>query len=223
MESCDDHVVDEEAGAVFDALADHYDDNAEHAQIAAALVRLTGTAAVDLVVDVATGTGAAAFAALELRAPARIVAIDISAAMLSVARRRAATGDPGRRIRWLQCTALPLPLADGSVDLLLCASSLHFLGREALSDWQRVLRPGGQAAFSLPTTSSFRPSPQFRRLLPAASIRLPASRDDAGRLLEGTGLRLQRAAELPVGACERRVVLVLAGIPSRPGDIWHDR
>ncbi|MGH3696755.1 MAG: hypothetical protein ACRDRX_22695 [Pseudonocardiaceae bacterium] len=27
-----------------------------------------------------------------------------------------------------------------------CASSLHFLGRAALDDWQRVLRPGGLAA-----------------------------------------------------------------------------
>jgi len=165
--------MEEEIGAAFDAIAGHYDDNDEHAHIADALVRLLVPAAAGFLVDVATGTGAAAFAALELLGPTRIVAVDISAGMLGVARKRAVTPDPGQRIEWL--------------------------------------RAGGRAAFSVPTAASFSPSPQFRRLLPAAGIRLPASRDDAAQLLEGTGLQLQQAVELQSGDARRSAMLLVAG------------
>jgi ubiquinone/menaquinone biosynthesis C-methylase UbiE len=159
---------------------------------------------------VATGTGAAAFAALQLPRLDRIAAIDISAGMLRAARKRAVAEDPGRRIHWLCGSADPLPVKDGSVDLVLCASSLHFLGPAALLDWQRVLRPGGQAVFSLPAASSFRPSPQFRRLLPVPGIRLPESAHGAGALLYGTGLSLLRTIELPLSDASRRAIIVAA-------------
>jgi SAM-dependent methyltransferase len=197
----------------FDAVAGRYDDAGEHAQIADALVRLVAPPA-GLVVDVATGTGAAAFAALRVLAPERIIAIDVSAGMLGIARRRAVTEDPARRIDWVRQGAVPLPFGEGSVGLVLCASSLHFLGREALGDWRRVLRAGGQAAFSVPVRSSFSPSPQFRRLLPADGVQLPDSADDAEQLLEGSGLRLQRAAGLQAG--NRPVVLIVAGKDTAP-------
>ena len=199
---------DDEISAVFDAVAEAYDDNREHAQIARAVVGLIESAPAELIVDVATGTGAAAFAALKRLAPKRIVAIDTSAGMLAVARRRAVAEDPEQRIEWVLRSAVPLPIGDDSADLVLCASSLHFLGREALPDWYRVLRCGGQAAFSLPAKSSFRPSPHFRRLLRGNSVRLPDSADDAEQLLGDIGLRLQHAADIWVG--DRRVVLVVA-------------
>lgn len=154
--------------------------------------------------------GAAAFAALQLLRPDRITAIDISAGMLRAARKRAATDDPANRILWLRGSALPLPAKDGSADLVLCASSLHFLGPAALLDWRRVLRAGGQAVFSLPAAASFRPSPAFRRLLPDPGIRLPESADDAGDLLHGTGLSLLRAMELPLNDEGRRAILIAA-------------
>jgi ubiquinone/menaquinone biosynthesis C-methylase UbiE len=202
--------VHDDTGAAFDAIADDYDDNDEHAQIADALIGLVPPLDAGLAVDVACGTGAAAFAAAAVLRPARIAAIDISAGMLQAARTRAATQDFGRRIRWLRSSALPLPLADGSASLVLCPSSLHFLGPGALSDWQRVLRPGGHAVFSLPAASSFHPSPQFRRLLPGPGIRLPESADDAGALLHGTGLSLRRAMELPLNDAGRRAILISA-------------
>jgi ubiquinone/menaquinone biosynthesis C-methylase UbiE len=206
--------MDKEIGAAFDAVAEAYDDNLEHAQIAGALVGLIEPAEAELIVDVATGTGAAAFAALKALVPTRIIAIDVSAGMLDVARRRAVAEDPDQRIEWMLCSAVPLPIDDDSADLVLCASSLHFLGRGALPDWYRVLRRGGQAAFSLPAKSSFSPSPHFRRLLPGTGLRLPASADDAKRLLESTGLRLRYAVNIQVGG--RRVVLVVAAKDAVP-------
>jgi arsenite methyltransferase len=202
--------VHDETGTAFDAIADGYDDNDEHARIAGALIGLIAPPGGGCAVDVATGTGAAAFAALRLLRPDHIAAIDISPGMLRTARGRAAVEDPGRRIHWLCAGALPLPVKDGSVDLVTCASSLHFLGPATLLDWQRVLQPGGHAVFSLPAASSFRPSPQFRRLLPVPGIRLPESADDAGVLMHGTGLSLLRAMELPLNDAGRRAILIAA-------------
>ncbi|MEP7026916.1 MAG: hypothetical protein ABJB47_24525 [Actinomycetota bacterium] len=84
-----------------------------------------------------------------------------------------------------------------------------------LSSACRVLRPGGLAAFSLPSASSFRPSPQFQRLLPVPGIRLPESAADAARLLQGTGRAVHRAVDLPLGDAGRRAVLILAGHDTR--------
>jgi ubiquinone/menaquinone biosynthesis C-methylase UbiE len=202
--------VHNDTGAAFDAIADGYDDNDEHARIAGALIGLVAPLSAGCAVDVASGTGAAAFAALQVLRLDHIAAIDISAGMLRTARKRTTARDPAARIHWLCGGALPLPVKDGSVDLVMCASSLHFLGPAALPDWQRVLRPGGQAVFSLPAASSFRPSPQFRRLLPAPGIRLPETADDAGALLHGTGLSLLRAIELPLSDPNRRAILIAA-------------
>lgn len=200
----------DDTGAAFDAVADGYDDNDEHARIAGALIGLAAPLGGGQVIDVATGTGAAAFAALHVIKPDRITAIDISAGMLRTAQKRAAVSDPGRRIHWLCGSAVPLPVRDGSADLVLCASSLHFLGPAALPDWRRVLRPGGQAVFSLPAASSFRPSAQFRRLLPAPGFQLPESAAGAGELLHGTGLSLTRTIELALNDTGRRVILAAA-------------
>lgn len=82
--------------------------------------------------------------------------------------------------------AVPLPLPDRAADLVLCTSSLHFLGTAALHDWQRVLRPGGLAAFSIPLAADFHPSAAFRELLPA-DLTIPADPAGARRLALDAG------------------------------------
>ena len=62
----------------FDAAADTYDDDPHHLVIARQLVAgLRPVPEPGLVVDVATGTGFAALAALEALAPRRVLAVDI--------------------------------------------------------------------------------------------------------------------------------------------------
>jgi SAM-dependent methyltransferase len=81
------------------------------------------------------------------------------------------------RVDWACARAVPFPAEDGSADLLLCASTLHFLGVAAFADWARVLRRGGIAAFTLPWGDRFRPGPPFAGLLPSPDrpIALPRS------------------------------------------------
>lgn len=131
------------AGA-FDAAASGYDLGDHHAAVADGLVRgIPQAGSPALVIDVATGTGAAAYSALRHLAPDRIIAIDFSLRMLDRARAQAAWHDPEARIEWRTAPAVPLDIDDQSADVVLCASSLHFLSCAALDEWRRVLRPGG--------------------------------------------------------------------------------
>ena len=201
--------------AFFDSTADGYDDDPHHGVIADLLLAgLPRPAAPPrLVVDVATGTGVAAFAALRALAPARVLAVDISPGMVERARVKAATADPEGRVEWRVAPAVPLPLPDGTADVVLCASALHFLGPAALHDWRRVLRSGGRAAFSIPAAADFRPSPAFHALVPA-DLTIPADETAAARLALDAGFTDVQVTTTPAAAPDRprRVFLVHAQV-----------
>jgi ubiquinone/menaquinone biosynthesis C-methylase UbiE len=168
--------VDHESrAALFDGTAEHYDEDTFHAQVAAALVAPLPSEP-GLVLDVATGTGFAAYAALELK-PGRVLAVDLSPAMVAKASAKAASLDPSGLITWQVGPAVPMPSPDGSADVVLCASSLHFLGAVAFADWLRVLKPGGRLAFSIVSGSRFRRSGPFAAFVPED---LPFPLDEAG-------------------------------------------
>jgi ubiquinone/menaquinone biosynthesis C-methylase UbiE len=201
--------------SAFDAAADTYDDDLHHAEIAEELVRgLQPIPSPALVVDVATGTGFAAFAALRLLAAQRVVGVDISQGMLDRARAKAVHEDPEGRIEWRHAPAMPLDLGEGTVDVVLCASALHFLGRDALRDWLRVLRPGGHVAFSVPMAEDFQPSPGFRRMV-AAHLPVPSDAEAAARIALDAGFPAASAGILAPTSAERqrRVFIVRAQAP----------
>ncbi|MEV6879368.1 class I SAM-dependent methyltransferase [Amycolatopsis sp. NPDC051128] len=151
--------------AFFDGTAEHYDEDPTfHAAVADALVAPLPEGP-ELVLDVATGTGFAAYAALRLK-PARVLAVDLSPAMLAKAEAKAPELDPSGLISWRVAPAVPMPAEDHSADVVLCASSLHFLGAEAFPDWLRVLRPGGRLAFSVVSGARFKPSGEFAPFVP---------------------------------------------------------
>jgi len=157
-------VSDETRAAFFDGTAEHYDDDTFHASVAEALVEPLPSGP-ELVLDVATGTGFAAYAALRLK-PARVLAVDLAPAMVARAEAKAPAQDPSGVIEWRVGPAVPMPSPDGSADVVLCASSLHFLGAVAFEDWLRVLKPGGRLAFSVVSGARFRPSGPFAEFVP---------------------------------------------------------
>ena len=71
----------------------------------------------------------------------RCVGLDLSGEMLRAARHKSA----GTAAAWAQADAGRLPLADGSVDVAVCANGFHYYREpvEALRELRRVLRPGG--------------------------------------------------------------------------------
>ena len=104
------------------------------------------------------GAGAAQGGRWCARQGARVLASDLSAGMLRVARRiddrdeAAGMTSPGPTA-YLQCDGARLPLADSSFDVVLTAHGvLAFVpdAELALREWARVLRPGGRCVFSVP-------------------------------------------------------------------------
>ncbi|WP_309111599.1 class I SAM-dependent methyltransferase [Saccharothrix sp.] len=198
----------------FDAIAAAYDEDDFHQVIAERLVTDIPTTG-GLVVDVATGTGHAAFAALQHLRPQRIVAVDLSPAMIASAAAKAESLDPSGVIDWRVADAVPAPVADGTADVVLCASSLHFLGMAAFTDWLRILRPGGVLAYSLPSPETFNPSPTFAALIPR-DLALPPTPSAAIHLTEAAGFTQASATELKTTTDRpRSVFLVHAKAPGR--------
>lgn len=113
------------------------------------LVRVADAPGVCL--DVGAGTGTLTLAAARRWPRARIISLDASAGMLSVARGHAAAQWPAdtQRFEWLAADAAAMPLADGSVDMAVSSFALQVVDdrRAVLAEAHRVLRPGGLLAF----------------------------------------------------------------------------
>jgi ubiquinone/menaquinone biosynthesis C-methylase UbiE len=104
----------------------------------------------DFVLDLATGLAPVArLAAAAVGASGRVIASDISPAMLAVAAARPV--EPHwAPIEYLECPASAIEADDDSFDMVYCSHGLEFFAdREAaLSEMYRVLRPGGLALMS---------------------------------------------------------------------------
>lgn len=132
---------------------------------AAELVEALSPQPGDHVLDVASGTGIVArHAARRVGADGRVTAVDVSPAMVTVARAVAPADAP---IAFHVADAVALPLPDGSVDAVACQQGLQFLTdrRAAVAEMRRVLRPGGGLAVS--TCRSLEHQPGYRPLVAA--------------------------------------------------------
>ncbi len=158
--------------------------------------------------EVGCGAGALTEAVLSAAAPARIEALDSSAAYVEYARSQ--VRDP--RVAFAEADARSLPQADGSVDVAASGLVLNFIPRpeEAVAEMARVVRPRGVVAAYV---WDYAEGMQFMRHFwdAAAALDGAAAELDEGRrfpicrpaaleaLLGGAGLREveSRALEVP--------------------------
>lgn len=115
------------------------------------VLRAAGIAPGMRVLDVATGTGLSAEAALAAVGPAgHVTAVDLSPAMAEKARERFGKA-PNILVSVEDGQALSFP--DGSFDAVLCNLGLMFFSDpvRGLAEFRRVLRSGGRAAVSVNT------------------------------------------------------------------------
>jgi O-methyltransferase/aklanonic acid methyltransferase len=115
-------------------------------------LRLVTTAEIrpgERVLDVACGKGSSLVPAAVAAGPeGRVVGVDIVPGMVEAARLAlAAAGCANGEAVVMDGGALEFP--DASFDVVLCANALAFLGMQrALTEFSRVLRPGGREALS---------------------------------------------------------------------------
>lgn len=197
--------------AAFDELAGGYD-HRHHEEIARALIAWVAPGPEDVVADVACGAGAVALQLARSRPGTAqpVLAVDLSAGMIAVGKARAAGLAPRAVIDWRVSDAVPLPANDRSLDVVLCASSLHFLGHRALADWRRVLRPGGRVGFTLPLATHFRPSGRLSCHV-ATDVPLPRTAPEASVWAQSRGFIEAESRVHILGT--RRVVVTSATRP----------
>lgn len=190
------------------------------------------------VLDAAAGTGIAAQAALAVVGPGgHVTAADISLAMVNRARQRLA-GSPNASV--VVEDGQSLSFANASFDAVLCSLGLMFFPdpERGLSEFHRVLCPGGCAAVSVNTT----PQRSYNgRINVSIARRVPALAEATARtfslgderhlrsLFERTGFRnVETTTEAhcseqskrwvvvsPPGARESRLLLARASSPEQ--------
>ncbi|MES2906388.1 MAG: metalloregulator ArsR/SmtB family transcription factor [Pseudomonadota bacterium] len=158
--------------------------------VEAAISQLIGTRQFESHLDIGTGTGRL----LELFAKntQRSVGIDISHAMLSVARANLSKS-PHRHLQLRPGDVYALPYAPSSFDLVTLHQVLHYLEEpaRALGEAARVLKAGGQLLIV-----DFAPHDNESLREKFAHRRLGFSHDEMRTLLSGAGLRLSKVEDM---------------------------
>src|SRR5512133_2002939 len=106
----------------------------------------------ETVLEVATGTGTQLVELGRKNPSGKTVGVEPSDGMLAQARKRLAAAGIEQRVELLRASALDLPFEDQSFDLVLNSYMLDLLPRDdiprALTEFGRVLRPGGRIVLS---------------------------------------------------------------------------
>ncbi|MDW3206189.1 MAG: methyltransferase domain-containing protein [Alphaproteobacteria bacterium] len=102
------------------------------------------------VVDIGSGAGGITIALARDYGAGRVIGLDVEASVCAHARRKVAQADLSDRVEIRQIEPGPLPLEDGSVDMVFSKDAIvHIPDKESLArDAYRVLKPGGLFAAS---------------------------------------------------------------------------
>lgn len=194
------------------------------------LVERVGVHAGDQVLDVASGTGVVARLAARYAAEAgRVVATDVSGAMLARAAAHPQAGD-GAPIEYLEASVQALPVPDATFDVVLCQQGLQFFADRAAAACEllRVLRPGGSVGLAV-WADGFRLEPfdDYAEAAVAAGVEPPfpgafenarfvMGADEVRTLLEGAGFSAVEVATVELTVVWTDVESAIAGILGTP-------
>jgi demethylmenaquinone methyltransferase/2-methoxy-6-polyprenyl-1,4-benzoquinol methylase/ArsR family transcriptional regulator len=209
-----------QAAAYFAAQAGDWDRiramHAPDARVEAAILDLVGDAPVQALLDLGAGTGRM----LELLGPraARAVGVDLSPAMLNLARARVAEHGL-RNVQLRQGDVYAPPVERASYDLVVIHQVLHFLddpGR-ALAEAARLLRPGGRLI-----VVDFAAHDEERLREQFAHRRLGFSGEEITQLMKEAGLSLVETRRIAPEAGETGKLTVVVWLARDPRFISDD-
>lgn len=139
----------------------------------------------------------------------RLTGLDLSAAMLRLARDRAAR--LGRAVELIEGDAEGLPFDDTSFDTVVCTFSLCAIPdeRRAITETKRVLRPGGQLLLADHVASSVRPVRAVQRLLETITVPLQGEHflRRPYETVDATGFVIEESERFKLGLVERIAAL----------------
>ncbi len=134
-----------------------------------------------------------------------VTGVDLSTAMLAVARQRAA--DLGLAAELREGDAERLPFADASFDTVVCALSLCSIPRPAaaIAEMRRVLVPGGTLLLVDHVASSLLPLRAAQRLFEQLTVRTAGEHFTRRQLplVQAAGFEVEEAERLKAGTVER--------------------
>jgi O-methyltransferase/aklanonic acid methyltransferase len=130
-------------------MASDFDPQGAFAHFGQRLVEVVGIEPGQRVLDVATGRGAVLFPAAErVGAAGKVLGVDIAESMVKAANEEAARRGLGSPVRVMDAEQLDFP--EVAFDRVLCGFGVMFFPHldKALSEFRRVLRPGGRVGVS---------------------------------------------------------------------------
>lgn len=147
-----------------------------------------------VVADVASGPGTSALHVAACTGCA-VIGIDLAGANVEAATGEARRAGLGHLVRFVCADAEALPLADASVDGVLCECALCLFADKAAAarEFARILRPGARLALSDVTAEPECLPPELRTL-DAYVACLAGARplDETAALIQAAGLRIER-------------------------------
>lgn len=137
----------------------------------------------------------------------RLTGVDISPAMLKIARQRAS--ELGLEVDFREADAQALPFPDASFDTVVCTLSLCNVpdDRKAVAEMKRVLRPGGRLLLLDHVRSSSRLGRAFQTALEVVTVRFGGAHLLRRPLehIRTEGFRIERQERFKKGIVERLV------------------
>jgi SAM-dependent methyltransferase len=140
----------------------------------------------------------------------RVVGVDVSPAMLTIAREW--PPEPGAAaIEYLEASATAMPVPDAAFDVVYCQQGLQHMSdpMAALREMRRVLKPGGRAGLAVWVKSPFG---LFREVVASLGLAIDGPQpSDFGRDAEQFASALAEAGFVEVHTQQAELVSVLEG------------